>query len=166
MEVLDIIMLIFMGIMLIVGFRKGLIISLASLVALILGIYLAVYFSEFAAGLIRNYFDVSSTYLPWIAFAVTFLVVLIGVLLLGKLFEKMVSMVGMGFLNHLAGAVFGLAKSVLLLSIIFLIIQYADPEEHLITPKAKEHAILYKPVASVVPTLIRWVGAEGFLEGT
>lgn len=164
MEILDIIMLIFMGIMIIIGFRKGLIISLASLVALILGIYLAVYFSGFASGFIRAHFDVSSTYLPWISFAVTFFAVLIGILLLGKLLEKMISMVGMGFLNHLAGALFGLAKSVLLLSIIFFILDYADPNDELIPPKSKEHSYLYKPVASVVPTLIRWVGAEDFLD--
>jgi len=158
MEIIDIIILIFVILMLILGFRKGLIISLASLVALILGIYLAVHFSNFASDLLKANFDVSATYLPILSFAITFLIVLIGILLLGKLIEKLVDMVGMGFLNHLAGAVLGVIKSVLILSVVFFVISVADPNEKLITPKAKHESLLYKHIAEIFPTLMKWTG--------
>ncbi len=160
MEIIDIIILIFVILMLILGFRKGLIISLASLVALILGIYLAVHFSNFASDLLKANFDVSATYLPVLSFAITFLIVLIGILLLGKLIEKLVDMVGMGFLNHLAGAVLGVIKSVLILSVVFFVISVADPNEKLITPKAKHESLLYKHIAEIFPALMKWTGTE------
>jgi len=160
MQVIDIVILVFAGLMVILGFRKGFIISLATLVALILGIYAAVYFSHFASPLLKSTFDISSAYLPVISFAVTFLAVLIAVLLVGKLIEKMVSAVGMGFLNHLAGALLGLVKSVLILSVVFYLINLADPDGHLITKKAKEESIFYKPVASVFPRIIKWTGLQ------
>ncbi len=160
MQVVDIVILVFAGLMMILGFRKGLIISLASLVALILGIYAAVYFSHFAGELLRTTFDISSTYLPMISFAVTFLAVLIGVLLIGKVIEKLVDVVGMGFLNHLAGALMGLIKSILILSVIFFIITIADPNQKLITSTVKEKSIFYKDIASVFPTIMKWTGTE------
>ena len=160
MGIIDIIILIFIILMLILGFRKGFIISLTSLVALILGIYLAIHFSNFASELLKANFDVSATYLPILSFAITFLIILIGILLLGKLLEKLVDMVGMGFLNHLAGAVLGVIKSVLILSVIFFVITIADPNETLITPKAKHESLLYKHIAGIVPTMMKWMGAE------
>lgn len=160
MQILDIVILVFTGLMMILGFRKGLIISLASLVALILGIYAAVYFSHFAGELLRTTFDISSTYLPVISFAVTFLAILIIVLLVGKLIEKLVSVVGLGFLNSLAGAMLGIVKSILILSVIFFVIGIADPNQKLITPEAKERSIFYKHIASVFPTIMSWTGTE------
>ncbi len=160
MQILDIVILVFAGLMMILGFRKGLIISLASLVALILGIYLAVYFSHFAGDLLRSGFNITSVYLPVISFAVTFLAVLIVVLLLGKLIEKLFDVVGMGFLNHLTGALFGLIKSILILSVIFFVITIADPKEKLIKPEAKKESIFYKHIVSVFPTILSWAGTD------
>lgn len=160
MEIVDIIILVFAGLMVILGFRKGLIISLASLVALVLGIYAAVYFSHWAGEFLGSLLDTTSTFLPAIYFAITFLAVLIGVMLLGKLIEKLVNVAGMGFLNHLAGAVLGLVKSVLILSVVFWLISVADPNQKLITPWAKEKSLFYKHVASVFPYIMKWTGTK------
>lgn len=160
MQVIDIVILVFAGLMVILGFRKGFIISLATLVSLLLGIYAAVYFSHFASGILKSAFDLTSTYLPAISFAVTFLLVLIAVLLVGKLIEKLVSAVGMGFLNHLAGGILGLVKSVLILSVIFYLTNLADPDGHLIIKKVREESIFYKPVVAVFPAIIDWTGIQ------
>jgi len=158
MQLIDIVILIFAGIMMILGFRKGLIISFASLVALALGIYLAIHFSHFAGNLLRTAFDLPATYLPAISFAVTFLLVLIGVLLVGKVIEKLVDLAGMGFFNHLGGAVLGLAKAVLILSVAFYLISMVDSGNRMITPAAKEKSIFYKPISVIFPRLMQWSG--------
>ena len=160
MAIIDIIILIFVILMLILGFRKGLIISLATLIALILGIYIAIHFSNFASDLLKANFELSATYLPILSFSITFLAVLIGILLLGKLLEKLVDMVGIGFINHLAGAVLGVIKAVLILSVIFFVISMADPNEKLISPKAKNESLIYKHIASIFPTMMKWTGTE------
>lgn len=160
METIDIVILVFAGLMVILGFRKGLIISLALLVALILGIYAALFFSNWTGELLGSWLDTSSTFLPAIYFAITFLAVLIGVLLLGKLIEKLVDVAGMGFLNRLAGALLGLVKSVLILSVIFYLISIAWPERELISSRTKERSIFYKHIAAVFPTIMKWTGTS------
>jgi membrane protein required for colicin V production len=160
MAAIDIIILVFAALMCVLGFRKGFIISLASLAALFLGIYIAVYFSHFVSKLIQSAFDTTSVFLPAISFAVTFFLVIIGVLLLGKAIEKMVNLTGMGFLNHLAGALMGLVEAVLILSVVFYVIRLIDPHGEVITREAKEKSIFYDRVASVAPSLIEWTGIK------
>ncbi|TSA25721.1 MAG: CvpA family protein, partial [Bacteroidetes bacterium] len=82
------------------------------------------------------------------------------VLLLGKLLEKVADVIGMGFLNHLAGAVLGLIKSVLILSVLFFLISLADPNQNLITSNVKQKSLFYKHIASVFPAIMQWTGTD------
>ena len=45
------------------GFKKGLILELASIVALVLGIYGAVKFSDLTADYLNSYFEISSNWI-------------------------------------------------------------------------------------------------------
>ena len=83
MNILDIILVIPIVLLAFAGFRKGLIKELASLVALILGIYFAVYFSDWTAGFLTQHFDINQRYVFIIAFVLTFIGVVILVSLLG-----------------------------------------------------------------------------------
>lgn len=133
------------------GFRKGFIIELASLVALILGIYAALYFSGYAADFLVNNFDIGADYIPVISFIITFIAVVFLVYLVGKILERVVDMVALGFINKLAGAVFGLLKGAVLLSIVILIIHHFNDD--LISKEKKKGSFLYPPVEGIAPTL-------------
>jgi len=160
MQTIDLIILVFIAILVILDFRKGLIISLATLAGLMLGIYLAIHFSNFIGNLLIKNPGISGAYVPLLSFTITFLAVILGVLLLGKLVEKLVDLAGMGLLNHLAGAFFGLVKGLLILSVVFYVISRADPGEKLISPKAKQESLFYKHCAWIFPSLMRWTGAQ------
>ncbi len=160
MNVLDIILLCFIALLLVNGIRKGFIISLASLVALIAGIYCAVHFSNYISDILVQHVHPSRTWLPILSFIVTFLIVVILIMLLAKGLEKLVELVGMGFFNRLFGAIFGLLKGILYASIILFIIQSCDPMEKLIPRKSKEESIFYKPVAMIFPGLMKIFGVE------
>ena len=160
MNVLDIIILCFVALLLVNGIRKGFIISLASLIALVLGIYAAVFFSNYIRDLLVQHVHPSSTWLPILSFVITFLIVVIIVMLLAKALEKLVDVVGMGFLNKLAGAIFGVIKAVLLLSIIFYIIHSVDTENKLIKPKVQEESMFYKPIAMIFPLMMKTLGRD------
>jgi membrane protein required for colicin V production len=165
MNFLDIIILCFVGLLLVNGIRKGFIISLASLAALILGIYIAVHFSNYLEGFLADNLHPSRTWLPILSFSITFLIVVILVMLLGKALEKIVDLVGMGIFNHIFGGIFGLLKGIFLASIIFFLIHSIDQKEKMITPKAKEESLFYKPVAMIFPFLMKVFGGEiTFLE--
>jgi membrane protein required for colicin V production len=134
------------------GFRNGLIIELASLAALILGIYAALHFSFYVQGYLEENFEIAENYLYFISFALTFLIVAIIVFLAGKIIHKVVSIVALGFLNRLAGGIFGLLKAALVLSVILYFVNGFDPG--LIKSDVKDKSILYDPVESIVPMII------------
>ena len=136
------------------GFQKGLVIELASLVALILGIWAAIYFSFFAADFLSDNFDIGPRYLPVIAFIITFIVVVMGVYLIGRIIEKFIDILALGLLNKLAGLAFGLVKAAFLLSIIILVINSFDANQSIITPKLRDGSFLYKPVERFAPKII------------
>ena len=134
------------------GFRHGLIIELASLAALILGIYVALHFSFYTEGYLRDNFTITDKYLHIISFAITFLIVAIVVYLVGKIIHKLVTIVALGFLNRLAGGVFGFLKAALVLSVILYFLNGFDPG--LLKADVKERSLLYEPVESIVPMII------------
>jgi membrane protein required for colicin V production len=155
MNTLDIVILVVVALLTLFGLKKGFIISLATLAGLLLGIYVAVHFSHYAAGVIARNFHPSSSWLPALAYGTTFLIVLIGVYFIGKMVEKLVEIAGMSILNHLGGALLGFAKGVLIMSTVFYLIVLADPQETLISRPLKDRSLFYKPVAQIVPMLLK-----------
>ncbi len=134
------------------GFRNGLIIELASLAALVLGIFIALHFSFYAKEFLIDNFEIADNYLNIIAFAITFIIVAVLVYLVGKIIHKLVSIVALGFLNRLAGGVFGLLKAALVLSVILYFLNGFDSS--LIKAEVKENSFLYEHVESIVPMII------------
>lgn len=161
-NILDIILLIPLMVFAWNGFKKGLIIEVASLIALILGLYMAFFFSDYAAQMLNDLFTLEQKYIAVFAFIVTFIVVLFIVITVGKVVQKFVDILLLGFLNKLAGAVFGILKGALLLSIFIFIINYFDFGTYLIKPEAREKSIFYRPVEEVAPTLYSWLDTNNF----
>ncbi len=144
------------------GFRKGLIIEVTSLAAFILGLFFAFYFSNFTAGILKQYFTIEEKYMAAISFVVTFIAVLFIVLAIGKILEKFIDILLLGFVNKLAGAVFGILKGALFLSIIIFVINYFDADHSIIKQKAKNNSVLYQPIESIAPALYSWLHMKNF----
>jgi len=152
MNWLDIVLAIPMLWFLYKGFRNGLIIELASLAGLVLGIYVALHFSFYVEGYLIDNFEIDEKYLYIISFAITFIIVALLVYLVGKIIHKVISIVALGFLNRLAGGIFGLLKAALVLSVVLYFVNGFD--NSLIKADVKEKSVLYEPVESIVPFII------------
>ena len=153
MSYLDIILSILLIWGLYKGFTKGLIIQVASLVALVLGVYGAVMFSNLAQDILTANFQIDNKYIPVIAFAITFIAIVIAVHFLGKMLEKVVKMIALGFFNKLFGAVFGFLKVALLLSVLIFVLDIIDAQFSLIPKKEKSKSVLYGPMSELIPTI-------------
>ncbi len=140
------------------GFKRGLIIELASLLALILGIYAALYFSGYAANFLINNLDMGSKYIPVTSFILTFIAVVVIVFFIGKILEKLVNMVALGFLNKLAGGFFGMIKAAVVISVVLLIINNFNDD--LISQQKKKNSFLYGSIARIAPFL--WHNLEDY----
>jgi membrane protein required for colicin V production len=154
MNTLDIILAIILLLFAIGGFRKGFIIGLATLAGLFLGIWAAVHFSGFSGHILRDVIHLQTTHLVLVSFLFTFLAVIILVFLLGKILETFIKIIALGFLNRLAGALFGIAKGCLVLSAILYMLASVDVGGHLISMQQREGSKLYKPIALIFPALL------------
>ena len=94
------------------GFTKGLILSIATLVGLILGVWSGVKFSHITSELLFDKFQID---IPLLAFAVTFLGVLILMYFVGKLLSKFIDILALGLFNKIGGALFSAFKTILIL---------------------------------------------------
>ena len=152
MNWLDWVLVVFLAMAAFKGFQRGFIIELASLVALVLGIWAGIHLSEritAALGL-----EVKSAAL---AFLITFVLVLVAVHLLARFLTKVIDLAQLGVPNKLAGILFGMVRSAFMLSIMLnLLASYTDgkvpPEE------ACKGSSLHGPISSFAPFLVPALG--------
>ncbi len=139
------------------GFTKGLIVEIAQIAALLLGTYGALHFSTFAAKLFVEKFGMTSQYTPVISFGVIFLLIVILVFLVARLISKLTEKVALGIVNKILGAIFGIAKFTIILSILFILFNKADEKASLISKETKDKSLLYNPMMQlslkIFPTL-------------
>lgn len=136
------------------GFTKGLIIEAASIIALGLAIWGGIKFSDFLTGYIHEHFSWNTKYLPVVSFAIIFLGILILVYAIAKLIERLVKAVSLGFVNKLAGGIFGMLKFGLILSVIIFVLNAIERSVHVIPSEIKQKSLLYEPVGKIAPVII------------
>src|SRR5690606_11753085 len=107
MNWIDAIFVVILIFSLIRGFINGLVKEVASLAALIIGIWGAIRFSAFTAEKLYDFFDMSGRYVGIIAFVVTFGVIVIIIHFAGMILDRIVDAVALGFINRLLGIAFG-----------------------------------------------------------
>ncbi len=157
MNYIDIIILILLILSAIGGFKNGLITELASLAALILGIWGAIQFSYITTDLLIKYFDLKSNHLNIISFGVTFIVIVILVHIVAGVINNMVDKGTLGITNHLGGMVFGLLRSILFLSIALLIFDKINKDLKIIPEDVKANSRMYEPIRNVAPSIFPFI---------
>lgn len=135
------------------GLFKGLFVEVASLLALILGVYGAIHFSNFAASFLESRVDWSEKYINIVAFAVTFVVIILAIGMAGKALTKLADFAALGIINKLLGGVFGALKIGLILSVALIVFDKMNNTLPFVGEKDLEDSILYKPVKSLAPMI-------------
>jgi len=153
MNTFDIIIAAFLIFGLVRGFLKGFFVEVASLVALIAGVYGAIHFSYFVGNLLVNYVSWEERYITIVSFAITFGIIVLVVGMLGKMFTKIADFASLGLLNKIFGGVFGALKIGLILSVILLVFTKLNNTIPFISDEQKEDAVLYEPVKNLAPML-------------
>ena len=153
MGVIDIVLgaLILFG--LVRGFMKGLFVEVASLVALVAGVYGAIHFSDFAAEFLQTKTDWNEKTISITAFAVTFVVIILIISLAGKALTKLADFAALVVINKLAGGVFGALKIAVILSVVLIIFDRMNSTITFIDEENMDDSVLYEPVKSLVPMI-------------
>jgi len=147
------------------GFTKGFILQLSTLAALLLGIYGAIHFSDFTADMLVRHFNVSNDYLSIIAFALTFVAIVIAVHLLARLIEKLIQAIALGFINRLLGVLFGIAKTAFIISILLVLVNKANEKYHFLPKEKTNNSLLYQPLSDFAPSIFPYLHFDDLREG-
>jgi membrane protein required for colicin V production len=135
------------------GLFKGLFVEVASLVALVLGVYGAIHFSGFAAGFLESKVEWNEKTINIVAFAITFVIIVLAISLAGKALTKLADFAALGFLNKLLGGVFGALKIGLILSVLLIVFNKLNNTLPFMEKEDLEESVLYEPVKSLAPLI-------------
>lgn len=132
------------------GLMKGLFVEVASLVALIAGIYGAIHFSYFAGDFLKDSFESwDEKYINLTAFAVTFVVILVLITMAGKLLTKIADFASLGILNKILGGAFGGLKVAVMLGAVLVFFDRTNNTMEFVEKEKVDESILYKPVKEI-----------------
>lgn len=128
------------------GIKNGLIIEAATLIALIAGIYGAIKFSAQVAEWIGVSEKVGESYLPIVAFAITFFAIVIIIHIIAYILDKLIKTIALGLPNRIAGGVFGLIKFTGIICGFLLLIQKFNTQFEFLDPVLTQESLLYYPL--------------------
>lgn len=147
----DIVVLILLGISAVTGFFKGLITMLTSLVAILLGAWLTMKFSYITGGFLQEHFNFNEQYVTVASFVITFLIVVVGVHLLGKSISSLVKAISLGWADKILGVVFSVLRSAFIISAIVSALNSFGPSSSIFSEEMKEESVLFNKIAPIAP---------------
>ena len=154
MSIVDILILIPLGYAAWKGFQHGIIIEVFTLLALLVGIYAGIHFSDVTANWMKNSLGWDSEYLPAIAFTITFLGIGAMVYFAGKMIEQFVKITNLTPINKAFGIVFAVLKMTYFVSVFMVLLESYDEKGDFLPPSMKEKSLLYNPILKVSTTTI------------
>lgn len=160
MIVVDLIIAVLLGYALFKGIKNGLVVSVISLIALIVGIYLSLRFSFFTRNFLTENTQWNPNTLTIAAFFITFVAVLILLYFLGKAVTKLAESLALGFVNKILGAVFEGIKMLLIISVFLNLFQKINFNNLIVSKETLDESVFYEPIEKVskkiFPLMDKW----------
>ena len=151
MNTLDIIILVPLVFGAYKGFRKGMLMELVSMLALLLAVICSFYFMQRGVVLLTPHLGEGNSLLPVFSFVIIFIAVLMGVFYLGKLLKKVLDVTLLGSLDDIAGAVLGLLKW----GLVFSIFLWLFDKGGIILPESlTSKSLLFPYVVTYAPVML------------
>jgi membrane protein required for colicin V production len=137
------------------GYRKGFLMELFFLIALVLGVFLGFRLMGMGVEYLSKEFNADTEVLPYISFAIIFIIVLVIVTLIGRVLKNSADKTFLGKVDSAAGALLGVVKHAFGISVIIWLIEVFNVSP----PDAwKKDSVLYPMAAKVAPALSEHFG--------
>lgn len=171
MSIIDIIILLLLLFGAYKGFTKGMLLEVIGILAFFIAIVAGFKLLNWGMGLLNSQTNISDSLLPYIAFLLLFAAIVIGINLLGQALKKILDMTFFGTFDNLAGAIIGLFKWALAISMLIWILDTLEiqlPSDSLansqVYPLLQPFAPkIFSALGDVLPTaenLFRHVGTD------
>ena len=137
------------------GFKDGFLMSVVTLLAIILGVIGGFMLLGKAMVMLRSSFDLNESILPYVAFGVVFIIIMIVVSLIGKIIKASISITFLGNIDQIMGGLMGLIKTTFMISVSLWIINSIgdDPLKNL-----RKDSFLYGAIGDFAPNLTTLLG--------
>lgn len=119
MNTVDIILLIFFLLGAYYGYKRGFLGELFLLVAFVLGIFLSFKFMGAVMSYLRWHFHGEGAFLPFLSFAIIFVVVVLLVIFIGRQLKQVLDRTFFGKVDSIIGAFLGIIKYAFIASVLF-----------------------------------------------
>ena len=153
MNSLDIFILIPIVLGFVLGLFRGLVKEIASLAAIVLGIYIAKFFSPTVSQWLIDIFNLSVSIAKPAAYLLLFVAFAVALLIVVRLIDKLLSAIALGGLNKILGAFFGTVKFALIVSVLLNVFSMFDGYFSLLDKEERDTSIIYKPLMKLAPVL-------------
>lgn len=154
MEIIDLIILIPLVYGAWKGYKKGFVMELFTILALLVGLYAAFHFSDKITEFIVGKTHEKPGYLPAISFLLLFLAVGAMIYFGGKALEQILKIAQLSLLNKGIGSFIGILKWGYVIGCILVLFHSLDNEEKFFPKQNKENSILYSIVTGLVSNTI------------
>lgn len=146
------------------GFQKGLIMAIATLVALVAGLYAGFHGSEVVADALHKQFNWSASTVQIVSFVLAFIGVVVAIHLLARLIEKAVKMAALSPVNKSAGLVFNVLKASLIMSMAFYALDGMFGRRGWLPDDVAKEAIVFPVLEDAVTWLVPDMNHDSVLE--
>ncbi len=151
----DLVIAIILGVGAFLGYRRGFLLELFFLLSIVLGVFIGFKLMGIGVEYLSKEFNADKAVLPYLSFAIIFLIVMIVVSLIGKSIKNSLDKTFLGTMDAIAGAALGLIKFAFGISVI---IWLAEALEIPFPEGWKEESTLYPMAAKVAPMLSEYFG--------
>ena len=156
----DLVVLIFLLVAFINGYRKGLVMMLVGLATVILAAVFAGKLAVSVLPYLQKTFDFSPQVTHVLSYVAAFLAIAAVVSLIGFLVQKLFETVNLNFINRILGSVVSIGTTVVVLSIFLNLILMLDGEEKIIKSDIKQKSFFYEKVRVAVPAIVPYLNKE------
>jgi len=157
MNIIDIILLLCFIPAVISGLRKGFIAQVIAIISLVLGTWLSFKFATALSLWMGQWIETSARLLNIISFTVIFVVVVFGLFFIGKILEKSIKIIMLGWLNRLLGVFFALLNCALITGLVILAFNAINTRFNLVPAETLSESVFYYPLRDIANSVFPYL---------
>jgi membrane protein required for colicin V production len=128
--------------------------QLTTIVALVAGFFLAVKLSGWVSELLETHVNIHPESVYLVSLSITFILVFMGVHVLGDMIENRVESGSLSLINRILGIFFSVIKVGFICGIILAYVNRFDRHARILPENSREHSLFYMPLTKLATAII------------
>lgn len=162
MHSLDIVLTICLIPAVISGLRKGFIVQVTSIIAVVLGVWLSYEFSGMLSDKISLWFNAGTNISRLISFTSILVISIVLLSMLGRVVDGLVKIILLGWLNRLLGVIFAILKYTLVAGLLIYLFDKVNGSGKIVAQSYLDGSVLYGVIGQVNAAVFPYI--QGFIE--